>query len=195
MPFEIILSVLLGIGLAAACGFRVFLPLFAVSILSKFGLGHFGIAESFAWMGSTPAILTFGIASVIELFAYYIPFIDNLLDTMAVPLAAVAGTLISMSTMIDMEPLMQWSIALIAGGGVAGLIKGSSAATRAASSVTTAGLGNPILTTVETGGSILLTLTAWFIPILSTVLLGILLLMVLGYLFKRKTNQRSAVNS
>lgn len=178
MNVELIISVLLGIGLAAACGFRVFLPLFIVSLFSHFGLGSFGLSESFSWIGELPAIFTFGGATLIELFAYYIPFVDNLLDTIAVPLAGIAGTLISLSTMLDMDPLWQWSIALIAGGGLASLIKGSTAATRAVSTATTAGVGNPVVSTVETGTSVIMTILAWFIPIAGFLFLIVILFIV-----------------
>jgi len=120
---ELVLSICLGIGLAAACGFRVFIPLFLASLLSYFDMGTFGITDSFEWIGSLPALITFGVASLVEIFAYYIPFVDNALDTIAVPLATISGTLITLSTMLELEPLVQWTIALIAGGGIAGLIQ------------------------------------------------------------------------
>jgi len=164
---EIIVSIMVGIGLAAACGFRVFVPLFLVSLLSHFGFGTFGLSEDFSWIGTLPAIITFGAASVVEIGAYYIPFIDNLLDSIAVPLATVAGTLITLSTMVEIDPLWQWSIALIAGGGLAGLISGGSAATRAVSSATTAGLANPVVSTVETTASVGMTFMAAFVPVLA----------------------------
>jgi len=86
-------------------------------------MGTFGITDSFEWIGSLPALITFGVASLVEIFAYYIPFVDNALDTIAVPLATISGTLITLSTMLELEPLVQWTIALIAGGGIAGLIQ------------------------------------------------------------------------
>jgi hypothetical protein len=149
--------------------------------MSYFDIDAFGLAESFAWIGSIPALIAFGGASLIELLAYYIPFVDNALDTIAIPLAAAAGTLISLSTLVDMGPLAKWSIALIAGGGLAGLIKSSSAVTRLASSATTGGLANPVVSTVETGASILMTILAIFLPVV-----GILLLAVLIYFIWRR---------
>jgi hypothetical protein len=182
-----IISVVLGIGLAAACGFRVFVPLFIVSLFSHFDIGGLGVNESFEWLGSMPAVLTFGAASLVELFAYYIPYVDNLLDTLAIPLAAVAGTMISLSTMVELDPLIQWSIALIAGGGLAGLVKGTSAATRLVSTTTTGGLGNPVVSTAETGASVFMTVLAWFIPLLALLFIFILLFFAFRFFFRRKT--------
>lgn len=186
---EWVVSIILGIGLAAACGFRVFVPLFIVSLFSYFDLGGMDVGESFQWLGSLPAIITFGAASLVELFAYYIPYVDNLLDTLAIPLAAIAGTLISLSTMVELDPLLQWSIALIAGGGLAGLIKGTSAATRLVSTAATGGAANPVVSTAETGASVLMTVLAWFIPLAAIALLIILLYLVFRYMYRRRSAQ------
>lgn len=190
MDANIFFSIALAIGLAAACGFRVFLPLFAVSLLSYMEVDLFGLTEHFTWISSLPALITFGGASILELAAYYIPYVDNLLDTIAVPLAAAAGTIISMSTLVDIGPMAQWSIALIAGGGVAGLIKGAGAATRMASTATTGGVANPIVSTVETGASLLMIVLSIFIPVLA-----IILLMWLIYFIFKKVNKIRKKNS
>ncbi len=181
MDVNIFFSIALAIGLAAACGFRVFLPLFAVSLLSYLDVDLFGITEQFSWIGTLPAMVTFGGASVLELAAYYIPYVDNLLDSIAIPLAALAGTVISMSTLVELEPIAQWSIALIAGGGVAGLIKGAGAATRIASTATTGGLANPVVSSVETGASVMMILLSIFIPVLAIVVL----VAIVYFIFKK----------
>ena len=76
---ELILSLSVGLGLSAACGFRIFVPLLVISIANK--AGHLELADSFEWMGSTAAIITFATATVLEVSAYYVPWVDNLLDT------------------------------------------------------------------------------------------------------------------
>jgi hypothetical protein len=191
MDGNIFFSIALAIGLAAACGFRVFLPLFAVSLLSYLDVDLFGITEQFSWVGSFPAMITFGGASILELAAYYIPFVDNLLDTIAVPLAAVAGTIISMSTLVELEPIAQWSIALIAGGGVAGLIKGAGAATRIASTATTGGIANPVVSTLETGASVLMIVLSIFIPVIALLVLIAIVYFILKRV--RKFGQKTRV--
>ena len=178
------LPVLLGISLAAACGLRVFLPLFITSLLMHFDVGGVGLREGFDWMGEWPALIAFGIATVLELLAYSVPFLDHLLDTIAVPLATVAGTLVAASTFVDLPPLFTWSLALIAGGGVAGLISAGTATTRVASTTTTAGLGNPLLAMAETGGSLVLSVLAWFLPVVAAVLV-IAVLWVVRRLWRR----------
>src|SRR3954463_3288084 len=113
-----ILSILIGLGLAAACGFRVFVPLLIMSLASRAGVGHLALGPGFAWIGSTPALLSFAVATVLEIAGYYIPWIDNLLDTVATPAAVVAGIVVTASAMTtDVSPFLKWTLAVVAGGG------------------------------------------------------------------------------
>ena len=182
MTPENIISIFLGIGLAAAVGFRVFIPLLVLSIATHFG--HITIADSFAWVGSASALLILGVATVVELLAYFIPFIDNLLDTIAVPLAAIAGTFVMAAVLVDMPQVMMWSLAIIAGGGTAAAISGTTATTRAASSATTLGIANPIVSTAETGSSLVISLLAIVFPVIA-----MLVVVVMLYLLYRLANK------
>lgn len=173
---ETILSIFLGIGLASASGFRVFLPLFALSLASYFGIWE--LNENWLWIGSIPALITLGIATVSEIFGYYIPFIDNLLDTIATPLAAIAGTVVMASTLVDISPMMTWTLALIAGGGTASAMQGMTTITRLASSVKTAGIGNPVVSTAETGTAIGMSALSIFLPVVAIVVVVILFLLI-----------------
>ncbi len=176
---EFVLSIFLGIGLAAAAGFRVFLPLLALSIANHFGLP---LGESFEWVGSFPAMIAFGIAALIEIGAYYIPWLDNLLDSAAIPLATIAGTGAMAATLTDFSPMLTWGLAIIAGGGTAGAISTATAGTRLASSASTAGFGNPIVSTIETGTSIVLVVLAFVAPVVVIVVVAfIFYLLFKGY--------------
>jgi hypothetical protein len=172
MNLETILSICLGIGLASASGFRVFLPVFALSLASYFNV--IPLNESWAWIGGLPALISFGVAMVFEIFGYYIPFIDNLLDTIATPLAAIAGFVVMASTMVDISPTMTTILAIIAGSGSASAMQGLTTTTRLASSVKTAGLGNPVVSTAETGTAITLSSLAIFLPIVAVILVVII---------------------
>ncbi|MBT8273171.1 MAG: DUF4126 domain-containing protein [Bacteroidia bacterium] len=168
MTTETIISICLGIGLAASVGFRVFLPLFALSLASYLGIWE--LNESWQWIGSIGAVITFGVATVVEVFAYFIPYFDNLLDSIAVPLAAIAGTAVMVSTVADLSPEVTWALAIIAGGGTAAAISGASGATRLTSTATTAGIANPVVSTVETGTSVVLSIFSIFLPIVAFIL-------------------------
>lgn len=176
MTSETIISILLGVGLAASVGFRVFLPLFALSLASYFGM--WDLNDNWQWIGSLAAVITLGVATVVEIFAYFIPWIDNLLDSFAVPLAAIAGTAVMVSTVANLDPVVTWSLAIIAGGGTATAIKGASAASRLASTATTGGLGNPIVSTVETGTALVVTTASIFAPMLAAVLVIVILFVI-----------------
>ena len=171
MTFTTLLSIALGIGLAASAGFRVFLPLFALSLSAYFGL--WPINENWQWLASTPALIILGVATLVEITAYLIPYVDHLLDTLAVPLAGLAGTAVMASTTADLSPAVTWTLAIIAGGGAAAAIKGATATTRVASTATTGGLANPIVSAAETGTAVLMTVLSLFIPFAAV---GLLLL-------------------
>lgn len=176
MTTETILSIFLGVGLAASVGFRVFVPLFALSLASYFGV--WDLNESWEWIGSLAAVVTLGVATVVEIFAYYIPYVDNLLDSITVPLAAIAGTAVMVSTVADLSPVITWALAIIAGGGTAAAIAGTSSATRLTSTATTGGLGNPVLSTVETGTSMVMSVFSIFLPVVAIILVGVVLLVI-----------------
>jgi len=182
MTTETILSLFLGIGLAASAGFRVFLPLFAMSLASHFNI--IPLNESWTWVGSFPAMMTLGVAMIGEIFAYYIPFVDNLLDTIATPLAAIAGTAAMASTLIDLDPMLTWGLAIIAGGGTATAMQGMTSVTRLASSVKTAGLGNPVVSTAETGTAITLSSLSIFLPIAALIVV-VFIFVIVFWLFRK----------
>lgn len=160
---DLAISVVLGIGLAAASGFRLFLPLLILSGAAY--TGHVSLDESFAWLGTPAAIIMFGTAAIAEAVAFYIPGVDNLLDTLATPGAVVAGTVMSAAVMTDLPPIVKWTAAVIAGGGVAGITQGITAMLRAKSTVLTGGLGNSAIATAELGGASLISLLALAAPL------------------------------
>ena len=187
MTFETIISIFLGIGLAASVGFRVFVPLFALSLASYFDVWE--LNESWQWIGSTAALIALGVATLVEIFAYFIPYIDNLLDTISVPLAALAGTAIMLSTVADLSPVITWSLAIIAGGGTAAAIAGTSSTTRLASTTTTGGLANPVVSSLETGTSIIMSVVSIFIPVLAIIFVIIILFVIFKLYKKFKRNK------
>ncbi|MFP3596347.1 DUF4126 domain-containing protein [Chryseobacterium sp. SIMBA_029] len=168
VPFlPYVLSAFIGIGLAAATGFRVFLPMFAVSLASY--LHWIPMNESFEWLAGLPTLITTGVATVAEILAYYLPFIDHLLDTVSVPMATVAGSVLFASQFADLGTFPQWALALIAGGGTAATISSGFAGLRAASTATTGGLGNSVVGTTETAGAGIMTVLAIAAPIVAAI--------------------------
>jgi hypothetical protein len=164
---ETLLGILLGIGLSAACGFRVFVPMLGISIASL--SGHLTLAPGFEWIGSPVALVAFGLATVLEIAAYYIPWLDNLMDSIATPAAVIAGTVAMASVVTGMSPFLTWTLAIIAGGGTAAIIQGGTVVTRAASTATTGGTGNPVVSTVELAGAVLGTVLAVIVPVVTAV--------------------------
>ena len=175
---EVIIALCLGVTLSAACGFRVFVPPLALSLAAMYG--HFPLSEGFAWIGTTEAAIAFAIATLLEVLAYYIPVIDNLLDTIQVPVAVGVGTVITAATLGHTDPVLQWTLAAIAGGGAAGLTGTLAGLTRLASTGVTGGLGNFIIATIEAVGSVSLSILGLTFPLWTGVILvGLLLIAVI----------------
>ena len=169
---ETLMAVSLGLGLAAASGFRVFIPPFLYGLSLRFdmlpiSLPMTGLSE---WMASDLGLIILGAAMLIEILGYYIPWVDNLLDTIASPEAILAGVLMMSSTLSDSNPMIQWGISIIAGGGVSGTVQIGTVATRAVSTATTGGLANPVVSTVEAGACLLCTILALLLPIIALLL-------------------------
>ena len=152
MDMETLLALCAGLGLAAACGFRVFVPLLVMSIAVHGG--HLEVSQVMSWIGSTPALVAFSLATALEIGAYYVPWLDNFLDTVATPAAVVAGTIVTASMVTDVSPFLRWTLAVVAGGGIAGAVQGTTVVARGVSLATPGGLGNPIIATAELGGSL-----------------------------------------
>ena len=166
---EVVIALCLGVTLSAACGFRVFVPPLALSLAAMYG--HFPLSEGFAWIGTTEAAIAFAIATLLEVLAYYIPLIDNLLDTIQVPVAVGVGTVITAATLGHTDPVLQWTLAAIAGGGAAGLTGTLASLTRLASTGITGGLGNFIVASLEAIGSISLSILGLTFPLWTAVIL------------------------
>jgi len=148
---DALLYLLLGVGLSAACGFRVFVPLAVIGLAGR--LGQLQLAGNMEWITSTPALTVLAAATIIEVGAYYIPWVDNVLDSITTPLAILAGTAATAAVLTGADPVIQWSVGLIAGGTTAGAVQLATVAARAVSTLTTGGLGNPVVSTLEAGAA------------------------------------------
>lgn len=186
IDLDLALSVALGIGLAAAAGFRVFLPLLVMSLASQ--AGYLPLSEGFSWLSSPGALAMLTVAAIAEVLAYYLPGVDNILDTLATPSAIIAGIAISAAVMTDLPPMLKWTLAIIAGGGAAGITQGATAFTRAHSTLLTAGFGNPVIATVELAGALVFSILAIAAPVLA--LIGIALLIFLTIFIVKKMKKK-----
>jgi uncharacterized protein DUF4126 len=171
---EGLISVAIGLGLAAACGFRVFAPLLIAAVAAHWG--RLPLAGGFEWLGTTPALLAFGTATLLEIGAYYIPWLDHALDLLATPAAVLAGMIAAASVMTDLPPLLKWTMTIIGGGGAAGAIQAATVLLRLKSTALTGGLGNPMVATLELIGSVVMAFLAIALPLLALlVALGVTL--------------------
>ena len=188
MEMETLLALCAGLGLAAACGFRVFVPLLIMSIAVHGG--HLEVSKGMEWIGSAPALVTFSVATALEIGGYYVPWLDNFLDTIATPAAVIAGTIVTASMVTDVSPFLRWTLAAIAGGGIAGVVQSTTVVARGVSLATTGGLGNPIVASLELGGSIFGAVGAIVAPFLALIIIAA----VVSFLAFRVFRKRAAVS-
>lgn len=186
---EFLLAFSAGLGLAAACGFRIFVPFFVAAIGKQSGLPLLDGLPT--WLGSLPALIVLGTASVVEVAAYYVPWFDNLLDSVASPAAVLAGVLVFAGVHSELEPVWRWSLAAIAGGGAAGLAQSTTVLTRATSLGTTGGLANPLVSTVELIAAGLTSTLAIVLPPLTLLVLGLVVWKLVGLLRRYRTRQNA----
>ncbi len=184
---ETILGLCIGIGLSAACGFRVFVPLLVMSIASL--LGWFEPMKGFEWLAMPSVCIALAVATVCEVAAYYIPWVDNMLDTVATPAAMIAGTLTTMAVSSgEMSQFASWAAAIIIGGGTAGAVQMSTVAVRGVSTATTGGVANPLVSTGEWIGAFLLSILSLIVPVLVVVLIIVLAIFTVRWFREKKKN-------
>jgi hypothetical protein len=171
-----LIGVLVGIALSAACGFRVFVPLLVLGIAGR--VGHVPLAGDFHWITSMPALVALGTATIVEIVAYYVPWLDHALDTIATPAAVLAGVVATAAVVGDLPPVLRWGLAIVAGGGAAGTVQGATVLARLKSGAMTAGLANPIVATAELTGSVVTSVLAVLAPLLAVALIVILLVWI-----------------
>ncbi len=181
---ETILSVALGLGLSAACGFRVFVPLLVLGVSQH--LGWVSVGPGWEWLGGTPTLVVLSVATALEIGAYFIPWLDNLLDTLAGPAAVVAGAVASAALIVEMDPLLHWSVAIIGGGSAAGATQAATTLIRGASTGTTGGVLNPVVASAEAATAMTLSLTAILAPFLTVIAVGLFLILVAVLVSRRR---------
>ena len=187
---ELFLAFSLGLGLAAASGFRVFLPPFLYGLAIRFDYTPLDIPVQGAseWMSSDVGLILLGSAMVLEILAYYIPWLDNLMDTIASPAAMISGIVMLSSTLVETDPFVQWSLSIIIGGGVSGTIQIGTVSIRALSTMTTGGIANPLISTAEAGACAVCTILAILLPLLALIFSLIALVFSVKYILNRKQN-------
>jgi hypothetical protein len=181
-------SIGLGLVLGVAAGFRVVVPFFILSGAALWG--HLTLTDTMAWLDSRAVFISLAIALTLEVLAYSIPWLDNLVDVLALPLATIAGTLLMALTTDQLDPFARWSLAIVAGGGAAATVKGLSGFTRLISTATTGGLTNLLVAIAELLGAVTLSLLALVAPLLALIGVGVLILVLIGLGTKRFRGQK-----
>ncbi|WP_063881405.1 DUF4126 domain-containing protein [Spirosoma spitsbergense] len=184
MSLDWIMSACIGVGLAACCGFRIFVPLLIASAATKFGF--IGTMAGFEWLGTWPALFGLLVATMLEVGAYYVPWLDNVLDTIATPTSIIAGTILSTSFLHIDNPVLHWGLGLILGGSSAGIVQAGTSLLRLGSSATTGGLANPVVASGENIASIVLSICSILLPLVTAIVIGLILLFIMSQLAAKR---------
>lgn len=182
--------VCVGVGLSAACGFRVFAPLLVVSVAGL--TGHLQLSPGFLWLASSQAVTVLSIATLFEVLGYFIPWVDHALDTVASPLAVLAGVLVAASVIPDMNPVLKWSLVIIAGGGSAGIVQASTVVLRTISTAMTGGLANPGFAIVELAAAVLVSIAAILVPVVVVAALFVTFVVFGKKIYRKFANKQTA---
>lgn len=183
---SVALSVATGLALAAAAGFRAFVPLLVAGLAIHFG--YVEAAPGFAWLGEPPVLIALAVATLTEVGAYYIPGLDHLLDLVAAPVAIAAGIVAAAGVMVGLPEWLRWLTAIGGGGTVATAGHALNAIGRAKTGVASGGLGNPVYATGELAGSVLL---ASFAILLPAIAIALAIAIVAIVVLRRRRRRRS----
>jgi hypothetical protein len=182
-PVNVALTVAMGVALAAAAGFRAFVPLLAAGLAIQAGVVE--PAEGFAWLGEPVVLGALGVATAAEIAAYYVPGVDHLLDLLAAPVAIAAGIIAAAGVMVGLPDWLRWLTAIGAGGAVTTTTHALNAFGRAKTGAATGSLGNPVYATAELAGAATLAAGAFVLPVvalIAAIAIGI-------WLLKRKSRR------
>ena len=180
-----LLGIPVGLALSTAAGLRVFIPLLLTSLAAR--SGYLTLAPGMGWIASDAALIAFATAAIVEIAAYYVPWLDNIADVMAVPAATTAGIIEMAAVTPELPPLLRWTVAIIAGGGIAGFAQLGTTLLRLKSSALTAGVGNPVVATGELMGSLALAVLGLLAPLVAAVIVTILLIVLARRLIRRRS--------
>lgn len=173
------IAALTGMGLSAAAGLNAYIPFLVVALLAKF-TDVIVLPASFGWIESWWAIGIGAVLLAAEVVLDKVPAVDTINDSVQTFIRPSMGGLIFAATssadQIDNSAWMRahpW-VGVVLGIVVSGLVHSGKAAARPMINAGTLGAGAPVVSTIEDGASITLSLIAIFIPLLVIVALVLL---------------------
>ncbi|MBT2581573.1 DUF4126 domain-containing protein [Planococcus sp. ISL-109] len=181
---EMVLAVFVGLALSATVGFRIFTPLLLTGIFER--IDWITLSEGFSWVGSTPALIAFGAATIFEVLVNYIPAVGSFMKLISTPVAALAGILLTAAFIGDMNPFLEWSIAIIGGGGVATVSHATLTAVKGVSDTTLVG---PAVSVAEDVTATIAPILIFLMPVLAIVFL-LIMAFVIYRLYNRFLRKR-----
>jgi hypothetical protein len=162
-----VLAVLLGLGLSASTGLNTFIPLLLLSGAARFNIAGVELGQKFDWLTSDIGLTVLIVASVVEIVADKIPAVDHFLDTIGTFIRPAAATIASAAVLTGahVDPTVAAIVGFVVGTPTSLAFHTLKAGTRVASTATTFGCANPVLSVVEDVFSALFSVLAIFLPL------------------------------
>lgn len=157
------MELLTALGLSIPAGLNAYIPLLAVALAQRFDVLE--LKEPFGVLGEWWMIAVIAVLLVIELVADKVPAVDHVNDVIHTFIRPAAGGVIAVAAAGNATEVSPWFLVL-AGVLLAGGVHAAKASVRPAVNVTTAGVGAPVVSTLEDIGALLMTITAIVAPVL-----------------------------
>ncbi len=191
--FEAISGLSAAFGLSGSAGLNAYIPLLVVALAARFPMSDplVKLQAPFDLMGSWWAIGLIAMLLVIEIVADKIPAVDSINDGIQTFVRPAAGAILfagSANVITDIHPILSLGAGLLVAGGV----HATKAAARPVVTVSTAGVGNPVVSTLEDIVAVVVSLLAVVLPIIAAIiLLGFLIFII--YVVRRWRRRRMVV--
>jgi len=177
------MDILTAFGLSASAGLNAYIPLLIIALAVRF-TDWIQLRYPYDLIGSWWAIGALVLLLVVEVLADKIAVVDHVNDVVAMFIRPTAGALLfaaSTGTVQSLDP----TLALILGFVVAGTVHGAKATARPMVTASTAGVGNPIVSTLEDIAALLTSVAAVVAPVLIGVAMVVLAILFLWWLTRR----------
>ena len=191
---EIIGGVLGAFGLSASAGLNAYIPLLVVSLLAKF-TSLIELAEPWNTLESWWVIGVLAVLGTVEMVADKVPVVDDVNDAIQTFIRPVAGAILfatSAKTITDVNPVLSIICGLLVAGSVHAA---KSLVARPVIEASTAGVGVPVVSTIEDVLATIISVLSVALPILMVILVFMLIWWVSWFFQRRRKSREKIIES
>ncbi|MEU6743311.1 DUF4126 domain-containing protein [Streptosporangium sandarakinum] len=190
------LAALTGLGLSTAAGLNAYIPLLVVGVLANL-TDEVRLPNEFAWLSNGWVLAIIGVLLLAEIVLDKVPAVDSVNDMIQTVVRPASGGVVFSATeaaarldgsaWMSHNPWLSWVLGIA----IALAVHVMKSTARPVVNVSTAGVGAPVVSTLEDAGSLGMSLVAVFLPVL--VIVGVAILALFGWWAIRKVRRRRAL--